>query len=593
MTTKETSKDGYRLSPARITWRGDIPYADDYGDVYYSEHYSPDGIDEVRRVFLEPSHILERKDQPLLRVGELGFGSGLNFLVTADWVLKETNARLHFVSFEAHPLAPTDWQRVNEPRKPKLSLAGALTDANLPLMSGWHTRIFEGGRIRLSVYHGSASEGITALLPWQADAWYLDGFAPDRNTDLWQDTLLHMIGTCTKTGGTVATFTATGHVRRNLLAAGFEMRKVDQRPHKRESLAGVKTSGQSTAATLSNVQVFGAGIAGASIARQLAEEDIEVTVFDPGGIAPKTSSMPYTILHPRLLGDGSANAAYRAHAFHFASHYLQAHEGYDPTPVLHVEPDDTKQKKFDRIGHFYGADDPTESWLQILTPEDASERAQRPIENSSFLFARTAVIDLAKICRSLLNHKRIEFVQRQGDIDHNTPTIVCTGAEARHIDELEWLEVNPVDGRLHELEFAELSTTLPIVGNGYLIPTNEGAVIGSTYEYKAWADDEALEQNLKLNRTYLPEVFKVKDTYRGSRAISSDRNPIVGKVAENLWVSTGHGSMGTSSGPYAAAILTAEIAQSAPVACDSQLELVHPKRFLERQARRGRLRRDR
>ena len=594
MTIKSlTFQDGHPLTPAQISWRGDIPYAAEYNDVYYSEHYSHDGIEEVKRVFLQPSEVTQRKHQTTIGIGELGFGTGLNFLVTADWVLRETDARLHFVSFEAHPLAPSDWQRLTEQRRSKLPLATELCDANLPLLNGWHTRFFTGGRIRLSVFHGPADLGLATLGSWHADAWYLDGFAPDRNGELWQESLLHSIGTHTKANGTVTTFTASGSVRRGLAAVGFKMRKVDQRPHKRESLAGIKQISDTPSRAVSHLHVLGAGIAGASIARQVADEGIDVTVSDPGGIAHGASGMPYTILHPRLLGDGSANAAYRAQAFHFSSHFLKRFGGYNPQSVLHVEPDDAKQKKFDRIGQFYGAAEQTESWITSITPGEATGLAQQTIHNPSFLFNHTAIIDLARMCKHLLNHERISVVRDKRPIDPETPTVVCTGVDARSVEGLEWLEINAVGGRLHALKFDGDCAVIPIVGNGYFIPTNQGAVVGSTYEYRVWDDQEALDQNLNLNQAYLPKTFAVAETFQSARAISSDRNPVVGRVGDNLWVSTGHGSMGTSSAPYAGALIVADLLGLAPVACDEQIKLVDPNRFLERQARRGQLRRDR
>ena len=113
-------------------------------------------------------------------------------------------------------------------------------------------------------------------------------------------------------------------------------------------------------------------------------------------------------------------------------------------------------------------------------------------------------------------------------------------------------------------------------------------MIGSTYEYKPWTEDQALEQNINKNLAYLPQTYTVAESQHGSRTVSSDRNPVVGQVQEHLWVSTAHGSMGTSSAPYAAAIIAAAMTHRMPVAGQRECQLIAPERFITRQARRGR-----
>ncbi len=591
------------IAPADISWRDGHPYATAYDDTYYSEHYDPLGIDEVHRVFLQPAQLEKRADQDTITIAELGFGTGLNFLVTADWVQQLTSARLNFISFEAHPLATVDWTRCAQLRGGVLNHARDLSQAAPPLLSGWHHRVFANGRIRLSVFHGRAEAGLALLAqsldPTESaiDAWYLDGFAPDRNPEMWTEPVMQQIGQLTRTGGHITTFTAAGQVRRAMMAAGFVVTKIDQRPNKRESLHGLMTTENQRSDGMGKakrkidkklpVVIHGAGIAGASLARHFADAGQAVTVYDPKGPASGASSIRQAILHPRLLGDGTPVGAYRLAAFHYATNYLARFNGYNRTGVLHVESDDQHQPKFARVMDFYDAHAVTQDWLIPFASEDATREFNTQFHNQTLFFPQGAVIDLPTICAELLDHPGIDVRKEEAKIEPSTPTFVCTATAANTLPGFEWLEINKVAGRLHEIHHTETTLSVPIVGNGYAVPSSGSTMIGSTYEYSPWEDQDALDHNIRENKAYLPRQHRVGKQQYGERALTSDRNPIVGRLAANLWMSAGHGSIGTSSAPYAAAILAHQHLGFAPVATSDELKMLDPNRFKERQQRRG------
>jgi len=584
------------IAPAPLQWRDNAPFSLAYDDIYFSGHYGNNGIEEVRRVFITPAALqIPLNAQGSITVGELGFGTGLNFLVCADWVLEHPHARLEFVSFEAHPLAPTDWQRLARQRQNDCRLAAALTDQAPPLLSGWHRRMFADGRITLSVFHGELSAGLESLQSSQfrgADSWFLDGFAPDRNPEMWTDTVLKQVGELTQPGGTIATFTAAGRVRRGLAKAGFVMRKVDQRPNKRESLAGRKPANQPLTSThAKTVQVHGAGIAGATMARHLADAGLLVEVFDPAGIATGGSRIRQAVMHPRLLGDQSATAAYRVSAYHYARGYLKNFDGYRTTGVLLLEPDNPKDAHFEKIVTSYAIESDLQDWVRRCDHEDVSRLTGLSLKQPGLYFPHGATIDLPRLCADLLDHENIRFRAHRSPIDSRIPTILCSAAQVREVETLQWLEVVEVAGQLDELNSKAHLPSIPIVGRGYCVPTAFGCVVGSTYEHTPWLADNALAKNLKMNQDYLPDGYEWRGHQRATRAISSDRNPIVGQVGENLWVSTAHGSMGTTSAAYASAVLTSVLLGLSPTATNHQIELIAPQRFLARQARRGILKR--
>ncbi len=586
----EPDKSAARITPARLQWRDGTPYAADYGDIYFSD----DGIDEVRRVFMAPAQIEERlSTAPDFCIGELGFGTGLNFAVCAQAALATSATRLHFISFEKHPLDHRAWSEVADRYGPQLPIYHELCRQTLPVLPGWHRRILAGGRVILSVFHGDAAEGLEHLLRRQAnpvDAWFLDGFAPDRNESMWRQQLYDGMGRITAKHGTATTFTSAGRVRRGLRAAGFDMRRVDQRPHKRESLAGIYTN--SSARTRANdairVQVHGAGIAGATVARHLAEWDVDVQVYDPQGIAGGASGIHTAVLHPRLLGDGSASAELRAAAFHYASNYLQRFNGFGTTGVVQLQGPNLNERKLQRICSAFGVGNPEQDfWLQRLDPSAARNLSGLPSLGGALHFPTGGVVNLPSLCNALLEHPRIEVITAPGPSEKSVTTVLCTGAAVRNAGPFEWLEIDEVFGQLDRFR-STIKPTLPVVGNGYVVPEEQGCTLGATFEYAPWKPDEATAHNLRTNAHLIDQQnLGWIDRTRGPRAASSDRTPVIGRLQQHIWTATAFGSMGTIAAPWAAGIIASSICGWLIPWSERVEQLVRPERFIERQARRG------
>ena len=303
------------IEPAELAWRDGQPYSKAFQDIYHDR----DGVGEIERVFLAPADFegLLARRRPLV-IGELGFGTGLNFAVIARHCLA-AGVRLHFMSFEAAPISPRDFQNISQARRAAEPIYPELARVYPPLLPGWHRRSLAAGSIQLSLFWGDVEAGIQSLTAQRtpADLWLLDGFAPDRNPDMWSAELMNTIAGTAAEGTRVTTFTAAGRVRRALTAAGFEMRRVDQRPHKRESLAGTfRGRGLQRPQRPEAITVVGAGLAGAAVARELADSGLPVTVLEAAAEpATGASGIPATVMHPRLHHDGSDGATLKAIAY--------------------------------------------------------------------------------------------------------------------------------------------------------------------------------------------------------------------------------------------------------------------------------------
>ncbi len=601
------------IAPARLGFRGEQPVSLDYQDIYHAA----DGSAEVRRVFLAPCGFHEmaavraRRSgaERWVRVGELGFGSGLNFAVAAQACLA-AGANLHFTSFEAHPLDSADFTALAARRARELPIYQDLAAAYPPRLGGWHQRLLAGGRVRLNLWLGDAADGLADLAGRQRqplDAWFLDGFAPDRNPALWQPDLFKALAALSTQGTRVATFTAAGRVRRGLDAAGFAMRRVDQRPHKRESLAGdFRDRGLARYSPPRRVHVVGGGLAGASAAWHLIRAGFEVQLVDaadPAAPVTPASTIPATVLHARLLADGTASAALRCQAYLYAAHLVRSRPGFRAGGVLQVAGPSHDAARLEAVVDRYGDSGP---WLNFLDRAAAVDLARWPLPDGALWLADAGAVDLPALVRGLLaeaTHSGLHYREQRllpaawttsGALSDD-PVVLACGAETRAFDVAGYLEVAPVHGQIDVVDLAA-APAVPLVGNGYLVPMHGAAgrarvALGSTYEYQAWEPHDATRHNLE-QLDGLPHRWL--GAHRGTRSVASDRTAIAGPLFDaageplaHRLVTTGHGSAGNVSAHLAAAVLTAHLSGDCPPLARPLEAALSPRRFRDRQARRG------
>lgn len=576
------------LHTADVDFDGGRPVSRRFGDVYYSA----DGPDEVRRVFLAPAAVAERarESRQPFTIAELGFGAGLNLVVAAA----ATRARLHFVSFERHPLSRADLARALKPWRHDHPLVGPLVAACPPPVRGWHRRFFESDRIQLSVYFGDVRDGLADLRQQQrrgVDAWFLDGFAPERNPETWRDALFSDIAALCAPAATATTFSAAGDVRRRLAAHGFTVRRVDQRPHKRHSTAAVFTGTGRTFRAPREVVVVGAGLAGAATARRLADKGIGVALLDRGeGVASGASAIPAAVLHPRLLPAASVDALYRLQSFLHAAAWLSGCRGVAATGVLQLA-GANEPSPGERDPERHGSEEPLRiQRVAEATPDDiaayadahaASELAGTPVHAPGLFFPGALTVNGRALAVDLANDPDIVL---RSDLDRGPGTTVvrATGAD---VAEFPHLEVRPLAGQLDRFP-CDRPPRLPIVGDGVIVPDTASVWAGATYEYNPWDPDQASQANAARYAGFFgAEPGPTLNRFRGTRAVTSDRLPVVGADGDT-WFNLGHGSRGTITAIFGAEIVASAInGEVAPATCDIRA-LLEPARFRQRQLRR-------
>lgn len=245
MRTKSNLNDIDHSMPewqhAKLDWNDQQPFSAEYQDIYFS---TDNGLLETEYVFLQGNDLLNRWQQTTVNtftIAETGFGTGLNFLSAAKLWLETApkQATLHFISVEKHPLSLQDITSA-------LQLWPDLTEFSLPLLAQYpvlidkKTILLYDGSVQLTLLLGDATEQLSRITD-KADAWFLDGFSPTKNPEMWQTSLFEQIAMHSHVATTFATFTSAGMVRRGLAAAGFKVSKRAGFGKKREMIYGQLT----------------------------------------------------------------------------------------------------------------------------------------------------------------------------------------------------------------------------------------------------------------------------------------------------------------------------------------------------------------
>ena len=575
------------LHHARLDWNeAGTPVSSEFGDVYFS---NDNGLSETRYVFLQQNRLPERfshHDSDSFVIGETGFGTGLNFLATMAAFLEQAplsgnGSRLHFISVEKYPLTQADLRKALAAWPELAPLSQPLIDQWPLPVSGCHRLLFADGRIRLDLWFGDIKEMLPQV-PHPAtglvDAWYLDGFSPAKNPEMWTQDLFDDLARLARPDATLSTFTCAGFVRRGLIAAGFAMKKVKGHGSKREMLAGVregKVPQQSIAPWYARpagregeVLIIGGGIASAMTALSLVERGRHVTLMcENGEPASGASGNRQGALYPLLNGEHDALSRFYSLAFGFARNRLLALAKHHPVAfslcgVTQLGYDDKSAAKLAKMSQ--GPFPP-----ELMHPLSAAEVEQvvgLPCDADGVSYPLGGWL-----CPADLTRAAIREAQASGRLE------VVFNAAATHIaeqdggwrvesrDGRQWRAPNLVVAAGHQLPallpFAELPL-YPVRGqvshvpttaglsqlktvlcyDGYLTPAHNGAhCIGASYGRNqtdlAYRTDEQEQNRARLQACVPQQRWPAEVDVSGAQArvgvrcASRDHLPVAGPVA--------------------------------------------------------------
>jgi tRNA 5-methylaminomethyl-2-thiouridine biosynthesis bifunctional protein len=628
------------LKPARIRFPDDggPPEAPDYGDRY---HPAVGAWAQARHVFLGGNGLPARwAGRDRFTVLETGFGLGHNLLATWDAWLADpaAPARLHVVSLELHPPGLDDIARAHAD-SPRPDLAAALRAAWPPPARGLHVLELAGGRLRLTLGLGDAA-ALLAQLRLAADALFLDGFAPDRNPDLWSPSLFKSLARLAAPGCTAATWSVARPVHEGLAAAGFEVQRAPGIGGKREITTAVfrprapasprRRPSPAPVATADAV-VIGAGIAGAAATRALQAAGLRVTVFDAADEpAHGASGNPAGLFHPTVNAeDGPYARLYRAAALRAAQVYGEAiarggvggaavglvrlaSQGQDAGSMatllqdLGVPPAVAEAHAAASATRLVGVPLPADAWLYPRGGWIAPGDWIRQVLGQPGVMWRGA-------CRaSLLQHdgSRWQVLDAEGrPLARSALVVLANADQAQRLcpaDTPAW----PQHGIRGQVSWWPADTTglrLPLAGDGYALPLPGRWLCGATQQ--RGDEDLALREadhahNLqrfaRLTGLPVPEAVRCEGR-AGVRVQTDDRLPLAGAVPApgratqarhwprhpGLFVLAALGSRGLTLAPLLGELVAAQ-ALGLPWPLEQDLaDAVDPVRFAVRRVRHG------
>jgi tRNA 5-methylaminomethyl-2-thiouridine biosynthesis bifunctional protein len=572
------------LPHAQLDWDDQgRPRSRVFDDVYFSDQ---SGLDETRYVFLEQNRLAERfaalPAHGRLVIGETGFGTGLNFLCA--WQLFEQHAvagaRLHFVSVEKYPLSPADLQRALALWPELRPLADQLLTQYVAIHQGFQRIVLGNGRVTLTLLIGDALEQLPQL-DAQIDAWFLDGFAPAKNPDMWTAELFVELARLAAPGSTISTFTSTGWVRRLLNAAGFKMKRTPGIGHKWEILRGEFLGWpQDVAPPLPDkpwfarpapqtgerrALVIGAGLAGCASAASLAARGWHVSLLERHeAVAQEASGNPQGVLYLKLSAHGTALSQLIISGFGYTRRLLETLQrgtDWDDCGVLQLA---FNAKEAERQAQLAAAF--PEDLVHWLNQPQAATQAGIAVAHGGLFYPEGGWVHPPALCQAqaaqanielLKHHDALELRKVEGQwqaldgerVLASAPVVILAGAaEIKRFAQSAELPLKRIRGQITRLPQTTESQTLRTVvcAEGYVAPARLGEhTLGASFDFNS--DDltpttaehlgnlamlEEISGDLvaRLHINQLPpETLEGRAAFR---CTSPDYLPIVGPLAD-------------------------------------------------------------
>ena len=416
------------------------PLASRFDDIYF---HRENGLEESLYTYVDANKLDEKwrtyKDsKQAFNVGELGFGTGLNFFATLlRWQKFYSNFKptfwLHYFSCEQFPLpskALKFWaqQSLGEHFKDLRAVVEQFLTALPPKHSGFYTVEFPHIQVKLVLCYGDARNLLNEIDDRHTgfQAWYLDGFDPKKNPELWEKKLLRRIFDTTTPNGSVSTFTSAGFVRRALTDAGFDVAKRKGFGKKREMLVASRLPYESkqrsklfppwfdcapSLSTDRSIIIIGAGIAGCALANKLARRNWKVILIDErDDIARQASGNPSALVYPSISSDINKATQLYLHCFHYAcSEYGKLQKIEDSViqseGILFRIDNDNRFRALSSLflqgSSFHAVSNLKDTFFDMSLQDEI-------FDGNAIYFPRGLTVDARKVCQLYTQHPNIE-----------------------------------------------------------------------------------------------------------------------------------------------------------------------------------------
>lgn len=570
------------LPHAQLDWDDQgRPRSRVFDDVYFS---SDSGLEETRHVFIEQNRLRERfaalNADARFVIGETGFGTGLNFLCAWQLFRQQApaTARLHFVSVEKYPLRPADLQRALALWPELTELSQQLLKHYVAVHGGFQRIVLDDGRVTLTLLIGDALEQLPQL-DAQIDAWFLDGFAPAKNPDMWTPELFAELARLAAPGSTLSTFTSTGWVRRLLNAAGFKMKRTPGIGRKWEVLRGeflgwpedspspaqVKPWFARPPAQAKTALVIGGGLAGCASAASLATRGWQVQLLERHAhLAQEASGNPQGVLYLKLSAHGTALSQMILSGFGYTRRqleHLQRGLDWDGCGVLQLA---FNPKEAERQAQLAAAF-PTDLLRQLDQPE-AQALAGIGLDHGGLFYPEGGWVHPPALCQWQAKHPQIQVLAHREVLElrrvdqqwqawdgermlASAAVVILAGAaEIKRFPASAELPLKRIRGQITRLPQTVQSQSLATVvcAEGYVAPPRLGEhTLGASFDFNSQDLTPTSAEhagNLDMLREISSDLLQrlnaeqlPLDSLQGRaafRCTSPDYLPIVGPLAD-------------------------------------------------------------
>ena len=564
------------------------PVSDKFDDVYFSNQ---DGLAETHYVFLEGNQLWERwvnYQEAHFVIAETGFGTGLNFFAVTtlfrEFRQKHPDSplkRLYFTSFEKYPL-PLDALQQAHLAYPQFShLAQHLQQNWLNPIQGCYRFHFD--ETTLDLWFGDVAENLPQLgdyMNGKIDAWFLDGFAPSKNPDMWSEQLYQQMFRFTKPQGTFATFTAASAVRKGLENAGFNIKKRKGFGKKRECLSGQKTHEKLTALSApwfhsqpanlkeQDVAIIGGGIASLCTAISLVKRGAKITIYcEDEQTALNASGNKQGAFYPQLSDDNERNIRFYIHAFAYGHQFLQwaiqqqiefEHEFCGVALCAYNNKTESKLNKITELNlpsDLYHSLSQTELSEKVGLPlpfgggfiPQGAWLAPRQLVQHTFAFLEKQGVHIKtsqKVTALSQTENSWQITTAENETFCHEVVVLANGHKLTEFEQTQKLPLYPVRGQVSQIQTSEnlLKLKTVLCYDGYLTPVDHAKAshcIGASHvrdnATREFSLTEQQENQQKIQQNIPEEWTKEVDTSGnlariGVRCSVRDLTPMMGAV---------------------------------------------------------------
>ncbi|MCM1960942.1 FAD-dependent 5-carboxymethylaminomethyl-2-thiouridine(34) oxidoreductase MnmC [Acinetobacter modestus] len=618
-----------KLQTAELDWEIvddiEIPISKQFGDVYFSKD---NGLLETRHVFLNGNDLTERlsqlHDYQYFCVGETGFGTGLNILTLWQlWqqVRLDNHSHLHVVSVEKFPLNKADLIRALNVWTELKPLAEKLIQQYPLPIAGCHRLSFPEERFSIDLWLGDAQDIFPTIPKTQAvNAWFLDGFAPSCNPDMWQANVLDHMVRLSDFGTTFASFSVAGILKRGLKQHGIQISRPRGFGHKREMLKAIwliasqeetdtadskqdmtiqnESEIASSASVQRHIAIIGAGIAGLSSAWAFAQRGHQVTIYEQNEPLSGASGNPLALLNPKLCPIEQAHEHLMTLSWQHALNFYPRFKAFRPIQVQQIA-----LKNADELLGLVEQYPETvlsipsnqhnipENRFPSLSLNEAGAVSPHRLRDE-ILQHPNIRIEKVKISRLESTDSQVTLWQDQKKIAITDHAVVCCAKQSAELFE-NYPVLKPIRGQVSWVENSQRPLALDQAYSygGYCIQLDASQLILGASFYPNRDDAEVLTEdhvhNYELIHSVFPqyaEQLPKLETWQGRasvRAQSLDYFPLVGKIQnlDQIYTFAGLGSKGFLFAPLCSEILAALILGELCPVPQSLLDKLNPQRF--------------